>query len=65
VFRDRAAGCPIEYPSLRISEGKPLRLEDVEVVAGSGAVPFNRKRFGTSDRVEAGAKTSISERKRK
>jgi hypothetical protein len=23
-----------------------LQLEDVEVVAGSGAVPFNRKRFG-------------------
>jgi hypothetical protein len=23
-----------------------LQLEDVEIVAGSGAVPFNRKRFG-------------------
>jgi hypothetical protein len=23
-----------------------LQLEDVEVVAGAGAVPFNRKRFG-------------------
>jgi hypothetical protein len=27
--------------------GKPLELEDVEIVAGSGAVPFNQKRFGT------------------
>jgi hypothetical protein len=23
-----------------------LQLEDIEIVAGSGAVPFNRKRFG-------------------
>jgi hypothetical protein len=23
-----------------------LQLEDVEIAAGSGAVPFNRKRFG-------------------
>src|SRR5882757_1420843 len=46
VFRDRASGRPVEYPALLAPSGKPLQLEDVEVVAGSGAVPFNRKRFG-------------------
>ena len=46
VFRDRAGGRPIEYPALLSSGGKPLQLEDVEIVAGAGAVPFNRKRFG-------------------
>jgi len=53
VFRDRAARRPIEYPQLRTSGGKPLQLEDVEIVAGAGAVPFNRKRFGgdAADRV--------------
>jgi DNA-binding HxlR family transcriptional regulator len=67
VFRDRAAGRPIEYPEWRTRGGKPLRLEDVEVVAGAGAVPFNRKRFGgdAADRVAAGAKAPVSRRKRK
>ncbi len=46
VFRERAGGRPIEYPKLLGRAGKPLRLEDVEVVAGRGAVAFNRKRFG-------------------
>jgi DNA-binding HxlR family transcriptional regulator len=46
VFRERGAGRAIEYPELRAASGKKLRLEDVEVVAGSGAVPFNRRRFG-------------------
>jgi DNA-binding HxlR family transcriptional regulator len=46
VFRDRSAGREIKYPELKTAGGKPLRLEDVEIVAGSGAVPFNRKRFG-------------------
>jgi DNA-binding HxlR family transcriptional regulator len=46
VFRDRHAGRPIEYPELRTAGGKPLRLEDVDVVAGAGAVAFNRRRFG-------------------
>jgi DNA-binding HxlR family transcriptional regulator len=46
VFREREAGREIEYPELTASSGKPLRLEDVEVVAGSGAVAFNRERFG-------------------
>ncbi|WP_084799770.1 helix-turn-helix domain-containing protein [Bradyrhizobium sp. Ai1a-2] len=48
VFRDRHAGRPIEYPELRTAGGKALRLEDVEVVAGAGAVPFNRRRFGAA-----------------
>jgi DNA-binding HxlR family transcriptional regulator len=47
VFREREAGRAIKYPELRAASGKKLRLEDVEVVAGSGAVPFNRRRFGT------------------
>ena len=46
VFNERASGREIEYPKVLTSDGKPLQLEDVEVVAGSGAVPFNRKRFG-------------------
>jgi DNA-binding HxlR family transcriptional regulator len=46
VFRDRASGRQIEYPALLSAHGKPLQLEDVEIVAGSGAVPFNRLRFG-------------------
>ena len=46
VFRDREDRREIEYPTLRTSGGKPLQLEDVEVVAGSGAVAFNRERFG-------------------
>jgi DNA-binding HxlR family transcriptional regulator len=46
VFKDRSSGRQIEYPTLLSARGKPLQLEDVEIVAGSGAVPFNRKRFG-------------------
>ena len=46
VFRERTAGRAIEYPELLSATGKPLRLEDVEVVAGSGAIAFNRERFG-------------------
>jgi DNA-binding HxlR family transcriptional regulator len=67
VFRERAAGRPIEYPALRTNGGKPLRLEDVEIVAGAGAVPFNRKRFGddAADRAAAGPKAPVSRRKRK
>jgi DNA-binding HxlR family transcriptional regulator len=66
VFRDRTAGRPIEYPELLTSGGKPLRLEDVEIVAGAGAVPFNRRRFGgdAADHT-AGAKAPVSRRKRK
>ena len=50
VFRDREAGRPIKYPEIRREDGEPLRLEDVEVVAGAGAVPFNRMRFGGTSR---------------
>jgi len=32
--------------SMLSARGKPLQLEDVEVVAGSGAVSFNKRRFG-------------------
>ena len=46
VFKDRTSGRQIEYPILLSAGGKPLQLEDIEIVAGSGAVPFNRKRFG-------------------
>ena len=41
-----AAGGEIEYPTLLSARGKPLQLEDIEIVPGSGAVPFNRQRFG-------------------
>jgi DNA-binding HxlR family transcriptional regulator len=46
VFREREAGRAIEFPKLLSANGNPLRLEDIEVVAGSGAVAFNRNRFG-------------------
>jgi len=49
VFRERGGGA-VQYPQLRAASGKQLTLEDVEVVAGSGAVPFNRKRFGAPRR---------------
>jgi len=45
VFRDRSSGRPIEYPIPLSAQGKPLQLEDIRIVPGSGAVPFNRKRF--------------------
>jgi DNA-binding HxlR family transcriptional regulator len=48
VFNERANGREVVYPELRGSDGAPLRLEDVEVAAGSGAVPFNRRRFSKS-----------------
>lgn len=65
VFRERDAGRPIEYPQLTTRSGKPLRLEDVEVVAGSGAVPFNRKRFAGAHGASRGAKAAASGRQRK
>jgi DNA-binding HxlR family transcriptional regulator len=66
VFRDRAAGREIKYPKLLTASGKPLRLEDVEVVAGAGAVAFNRKRFGGADAgpARAGAKSRVSSRRK-
>jgi DNA-binding HxlR family transcriptional regulator len=67
VFRDRAAGREIKYPKLLTANGKPLRLEDVEVVAGAGAVAFNRKRFGgaaDAGPAKAGTKSRVSPRRR-
>jgi DNA-binding HxlR family transcriptional regulator len=46
VFRDRSSGRQIGYPVPLSARGKPLQLEDIQIVPGSGAVPFNRKRFG-------------------
>src|SRR6266481_2082500 len=66
VFRERSAGREIKYPRLLTASGKPLRLEDVEVVAGAGAVAFNRKRFGGADAgpARAGAKSRVSSRRK-
>jgi DNA-binding HxlR family transcriptional regulator len=67
VFRDRAAGREIKSPKLLTANGKPLRLEDVEVVAGAGAVAFNRKRFGgaaDAGPAKAGTKSRVSPRRR-
>jgi DNA-binding HxlR family transcriptional regulator len=65
VFRDRAAGREIDYPKPLAASGKPLRLEDVEVVAGTGAVAFNRERFGmpVGDRGKASQRSRPSGRK--
>lgn len=67
VFLDREAGHPIEYPEFKRADGQPLRLEDVEVVAGAGAVGFNRKRFGggPGSRNAAGPPAGVSRGKRK
>ena len=65
VFRERAGGRAIEYPKLLASDGGPLRLEDVEVVAGGGAVAFNRKRFGGQGRSAPVARSNRSRLKRK
>ena len=47
VFKDRTTGRQIEYPPTPMSaRGKPLQLEDIEIVPGAGAVSFNRKQFG-------------------
>jgi DNA-binding HxlR family transcriptional regulator len=65
VFRDRKAGLAITYPKLLDASGKPLRFEDVEVAAGPGAVPFNRKRFGAVGPTEKTTEaSSLSRRKR-
>jgi DNA-binding HxlR family transcriptional regulator len=57
VFTDRASGRPIEMPQLLSSQGAPLSLEDTEVIAGAGAVPFNRERFGrkAADAADSGS----------
>ena len=59
VFKDRISGRPIEYPTLLSARGKPLQLEDIEIVPGSSAVPFNRQRFdGRTPQVRGEAKAS-------
>jgi DNA-binding HxlR family transcriptional regulator len=63
VFRDRKAGRAITYPKLLNASGKPLRLEDVEVIAGSGAVRFNRRRFGAAGEAVEAAPPLRRERK--
>jgi hypothetical protein len=62
VFNDRTSGRQIKYPELRNAVGKPLSLEDIEVVAGSGAVPFNRKRFGPGAEI-GGARSRVGVKK--
>lgn len=58
VFNDRSSGEEINYPKLLTARGKPLRLEDVEIVPGAGAVPFNRKRFGADRNAPVGSSVS-------
>ncbi len=66
VFRDRASGRPIEYPAILSARGKPLQLEEVEIIPGSGAVPFNRERFGGQPLEETAVKPKrISRNRRK
>ena len=65
LFRERGVGRAIEYPKLLRSDSEPLRLEDVEVVAGRGAVAFNRKRFGTGSDSGPASRPARSRQKRK
>lgn len=46
VFNDRYSGQEIKYPEVLNARGAKLRLEDIDIIPGSGAVSFNRKRFG-------------------
>jgi DNA-binding HxlR family transcriptional regulator len=64
VFRDRASGRQIGYPPLLGSHGRPLELEDIEIVPGSGAVPFNRKRFGGRPAHKAAIKPQRANRRK-
>src|SRR5260370_23659677 len=41
VFRDRSSGRQIESPAPLSARGKPLPLEDIEIVPGAGSVPVN------------------------
>jgi DNA-binding HxlR family transcriptional regulator len=65
VFREREGGRAIEYPKLLTRDGEPLRLEDVEVVAGRGAVAFNRRRFGAESHPATAARSGRSRQTRK
>jgi DNA-binding HxlR family transcriptional regulator len=66
VFRDRSSGRQIEYRTPLSADGKPLQLEDIEIVPGSGAVPFNRQRFGgqaADDKTVKSTKAAAGSRK--
>ena len=65
VFRERQGGQPVQYPRLLTTDGRPLRLEDVEVTAGRGAVAFNRKRFGAGGPSATASRSTRSRQKRK
>ncbi|MEA2919563.1 MAG: hypothetical protein QOJ15_11644 [Bradyrhizobium sp.] len=56
VFRDRTSGRQIECPVPLSARGQPLQVEDIEIIPGAGAVPFNRKRFGAQSAHEATVK---------
>jgi len=60
VFREREAGGAIKYPELRAASGGKLRFEDVEVVAGSSGLPFNRKRLARGSDARYSAKQRAS-----
>ncbi len=60
VFTERRTGREIKYPELPTARGKPLALEDVEIVAGTAVVPFNRKRFGSFPDLESRSKAKRS-----
>jgi DNA-binding HxlR family transcriptional regulator len=64
VFRDRISGRPIECPTPLSARGKPLQLEDIEIIPGAGAVPFNRKRFGGHFAQENAAKPKHAGRRK-
>jgi hypothetical protein len=44
------------------ARGKPLQFEDIEIVPGTGAVPFNRKRFGGQPSRDATVKPKSASR---
>ncbi|HEX7854399.1 MAG TPA: helix-turn-helix domain-containing protein [Sphingobium sp.] len=46
VFKDRNSGRDIKYPVALSSDGRALRPEDIKILPGAGAVPFNVERFG-------------------
>lgn len=64
VFKDRFNGQEIKYPEVLNARGAPLRLEDIEIIPGTGAVPFNRKRFGAGEKSAAAKPARTSGGKR-
>jgi DNA-binding HxlR family transcriptional regulator len=47
LFVEALSGLEVAYPALSTKDGRKLLVSDLRVVAGSGAVAFNRKRFGS------------------